>query len=118
MRRDGVSWEKQRPLGQTEALCVVTLQRRNPSVGWGVSQAQAPQLASSVCLGWGGNRLNWLGPMISSRTPLRAPGELPTLQATPLRPQSANELRAWSAGEGRILDAAAKHCTLSLRLER
>ncbi|XP_075379081.1 amine oxidase [copper-containing] 3-like isoform X3 [Mycteria americana] len=105
MRRDRVTWrrwEKQRPLGLTEAgaLHGVTPQRRNPSVAWGVSQAPAPQLASSVCLGWGGNRLNWLGPVISSRSLMRAPGSLPTSQATPLRPQSSNDLKGWSAGEG------------------
>lgn len=52
-----------------------------------MSQALAAWLAPLVHLGWGGNKPDWLGPVISSQSPVGATGFLPTSQVMLLRPQ-------------------------------
>lgn len=122
-RQDGASWE---PLGEAKApraergqgalwRCPAAekpIRNRGSEPGAG-SPAGCPGVSAP-----GRKPAELAGDLWSPRSPTRAPGSVPTSQATPLRPQSANELRARSAGEGRILDAAAELCALSPRSGR
>lgn len=124
MRRDGVSWEM---LGEAKAPWADGGQ--GPS--WCHPAAEKPirSLGSESGTGSPGGFLGASGAgrkqaglagtcdlLSESHASSRLPPQLTSDTFTRL--QSANEIKAWSAGEGRLLDAAAKPCTLSLHSER
>lgn len=123
IRRDGVSWETlgeaKAPWadqGQGSSWCHPAAEKPISISG---SESGAGSPAGSLAVsGVGRKQAELDGTCDLYSEPMQAPGALPTSQATPLRPQLANELRARSAGEGRVLEPADEPHALSLHLER